>query len=151
VPAGTTLLRIALYDAETDGHGTDDLDLYLYCPSGQCTAADAVLASTNPTSNEAIDIVYPQAGDYVIDVHGYSTDEVTGGPGAKFRLFAWAVVDSGPADLGAVGPGTVTTGQSADVTVSWQGLAQGTRYLGAIVHTDGSRNLGFTSISVVGP
>jgi subtilisin family serine protease len=151
VQPGTTLLRIALFDTDTDGHGTDDLDLYLYCPSGQCTRADSVLASTNPTSNEAIDVVYPEAGDYVIDVHGFATDEVAGGSGARFKLFAWGLDGSGESNLAVTGPAAVNPGTTENATASWANLSPGTRYLGAVLHSDGSRSLGFTTISVTTP
>lgn len=151
VAPGVTLLRVALYDTDTDGHGTDNLDLYVYCPGGQCSQANAVLASTNPTSNESIDIAYPEAGDYVIDVHGFATDEVAGGTGAKFKLFAWAIDGSGTADLAVAGPEAVAPGQNENVAVSWHDLVPAARYLGVVIHSDGTRNLGFTAVSVAAP
>ena len=149
VAPGTVLLRVALFNAETDGN--DDLDLYLYCPSGQCNSTYAILASGGITSDEKIDILYPESGDYVIDVHGYQTDDANGGPGANFRLFAWAVDGNGQGNFQVVAPGSVSTGDTQNVSVSWQNLEPATRYLGGISHTNGTDTLGFTVLSVTTP
>jgi hypothetical protein len=145
VPAGTVLLRVALYNAETDANA--DLDLYVYCPSGQCTSTYAIRASTGIQSDETIDIVSPEAGDYTIDVHGYQTE----GTGAKFRLFAWALDVNHHGNLQVVGPASATTGDTQNVLLSWENLLPATRYLGAVLHGDGSRSLGLTAISVTTP
>ena len=45
--------------------------------------------SGGPTSREEFDIFLPGAGTYVAFVHGFETDNVTGGPGAFYTLLAW--------------------------------------------------------------
>src|SRR5262249_39023361 len=84
VPAGQLLLRVALFDELTDGE--DDLDLFLFhCPSNnQCSQ---LAKSDGITSDEQIDIWEPEAGSYVLLVHGFETDQVGGGPGANYSLF----------------------------------------------------------------
>ena len=127
-------LRIALFNEHTDGD--DDLDLYVY----RCDLLGCVLAGIggNFDSDEQVDILYPEPGEYFIDVHGFETDQVTGGPGAEFKLFIWTV---GPGDtLGNVTfipPAAAVTGETAKVSVSWDTIDPET-HLGAITHGDGA-------------
>ncbi len=87
VPPNQLLLRVALFDEETDGQ--DDLDLFLfYCPNNQCSQ---LAKSDGVTSDEEIDIPLPQAGSYALLVHGFETDQVAGGPGANYSLFTWSI------------------------------------------------------------
>jgi hypothetical protein len=123
-------LRIALFNEHTDGD--DDLDLYVHrCDAVFC---DPVGIGGNFDSNEQIDILYPEPGEYFIDVHGFETD----GPSAEFKLFVWTV---GPNDtLGNVtflSPTAAVTGETANVSVSWDTIDPET-HLGAITHSDGA-------------
>ena len=81
--------------ASTDAGAGDDLDLYLLCPdAGRCPNGSEVLASNEfNTADEVIDILDPAPGEYVIDVHGYDTDETAGGPGANFEVGVWTLAD----------------------------------------------------------
>ena len=134
VDEGDIFLRIALFNEHTDGD--DDLDLYLY----RCDLLGCQLVGLggNFDSNEQIDILYPAPGEYYIDVHGFETDQVVGGPGAEFTLFIWTV---GPSDtLGNVvmtPPAAAVTGEAANISVSWDTIDHKT-HLGAITHTDGA-------------
>jgi subtilisin family serine protease len=127
-------LRVALFNEHTDGD--DDLDLYVYrCDFLGC---DPVGIGGSFDSNEQIDVLYPEPGEYFIDVHGFETDQVTGGPGAEFTLFVWTV---GPNDelgnVSFVAPNTAVTGETAEISLSWDSIDQAT-HLGAITHGDGS-------------
>jgi subtilisin family serine protease len=137
VPVGSAYARFSLFDAYTDGN--DDLDLYVYYPSGSFAGG-----SGSGTSAEQVDVANPPAGDYYVFVHGWGTD----GPDANYTLFSWAV---GP-DNGnmTVSPTTVpaSIGASQTIDVSWAGLSTGTKYLGAVGHTDGTNSLGLTLVSV---
>ncbi len=149
VPANQLLLRIALFDAETDGQ--DDLDLYLfYCPSpNQCSQ---LADSDDETSDEQIDIASPLAGSYVLLVHGFETDQTAGGPGANYSLFTWSLGNNDVAgNFSVVAPTNVANGDRADLQLQWSNLAPASRYLGAISHTTPTGLYGATVVNVVTP
>lgn len=132
VDPGDLFLRVALFDDLTDGE--DDLDLYLF----YCTTADSctqVGQSGSFTSDETIDVLLPPPGLYAVLVHGFETDEVTGGPGANYELMAWAFADNDDVgNMGIAQPGTVADGDRLDLAFDWGPLTTGTRYLGAFAH-----------------
>ncbi len=162
-PADTDdlFLRFALFNEETDGN--DDLDLYVYFCSGDDSTATTfqscdtmnVLSSFNEDSNEQVDVFGLNPGDplgpgtFVIDVHGFDTDPVAGGPGANFQLFAWRLQQGDDAgNLNITGPAAATAGQSADVQVGWTVPASG-RYLGGLSHVgEGGTVLEFTTVRI---
>ncbi len=147
VPAGTSYLRVAL--SGSDAGSADDLDLYLLCPDNLCPDGTEGLASAGAAAEEAIDILHPDAGEYVVDVHGFETDETVGGPGANFALRAWTVGgQAGEGNLQVSAPGAASVGGSGEVLVSWQDLAPGEVYLGLITHDNGERELGQTLVEV---
>ncbi|HEX7222388.1 MAG TPA: S8 family serine peptidase, partial [Candidatus Limnocylindrales bacterium] len=90
VPAGTGLLRVSMFDAETDGD--DDIDLYLYRINAD-SSLTLVGTSGGGTSAEQIQLASPTAATYRLFVHGWQTD----GPDANYSLHAWAL---GTADAG---------------------------------------------------
>ena len=129
---GQLFLRVALFDELTDGQ--DDLDLYLYyCPTlDRCTQ---VGQSGEFTSTEQIDLTLPAPGFYTVLVHGFQTDQVAGGPGANYELFAWSFgSDDDAGNLRITAPSAVVEGDRLDFNFDWDSLASGTRYLGAISH-----------------
>jgi hypothetical protein len=125
-------LRVALFDELTDGE--DDLDLYLY----YCVTPDVcsqVGESGGFTSEETIDVSLPAPGLYTVLVHGFETDEVAGGPGAEYELFAWSFARED--DRGNFGIATVedvAAGDLLDFAYDWGPLEAGVRYLGAVSH-----------------
>ena len=131
VDPGDIFLRIALFDRYTDGN--DDLDLYLYyCPTPDtCTQ---VGASGGFTSNERIDLLFPPPGLYRILVHGFQTDQVTGGPGAHYELFGWSLgANDSAGNMQVEYTPQVSNGDRQDFKLDWGPLAPGL-YLGAIAH-----------------
>jgi hypothetical protein len=131
VDPGDIYLRVALFDKYTDGN--DDLDLYLfYCPTtSTCTQ---VGQSGGFTSNEEIDLVFPAPGLYRVLVHGFQTDQVSGGPGAHYELFGWALGnDDSAGNMQVEYTPQVTNGDRQDFTLDWGPLQPG-MYLGAIAH-----------------
>jgi len=148
VPANQLLLRVALFDELTDGE--DDLDLFLfYCPNNQCSQ---IAKSDGVTSDEQIDIAQPQAGSYVLLVHGFETDQVAGGPGANYSLFTWSLgANDAVGNLAVSAPATVANGDRADLDVQWSGLAPASRYLGAISHTTPNGLYDITIVNVETP
>lgn len=150
VPEGTRYLRVGLIGV--DAGAKDDLDLYLQCPDDLCPDGSDLLASAYSESPEIIDILDPAPGEYVIDVHGFATDETVGGPGANFEVGVWVIErDAGAGGFTASTPGTATVGTSTPVTLSWQGLEAGSTYLGLVTHGDGARILGETLVQITTP
>jgi hypothetical protein len=129
---GELFLRIALFDELTDGE--DDLDVYLYyCPTpNSCTE---VGKSGGFTSEEEIDLILPPPGFYTVLVHGFETDQLSGGPGANYELFAWSFgPDDDRGNLEIETPDAVASGDRLELPYQWSSLDAGTRYLGAISH-----------------
>ena len=142
VPAGTTLARVALFDEFTDGD--DDIDLYLY-KVGDGGALTLVGFSAGGTSAERIDLPAPAAGDYKLYAHGWQTD----GTSATYTLFRWLVPSTASSNLTATSStASATPGGTADITVSWNGLTAGTKYLGRVSYRDGAGEIGGTIVGV---
>ena len=89
--------------------------------------------SGSGTSEEQVDIRMPAEGLYLVVVHGWQTD----GPDANYTLFSWNVGVADAGNMTVSGPGAAVLGTSETVDFSWTGLAEGTKYLGAISHADG--------------
>jgi subtilisin family serine protease len=138
IPANQLYARFALFDEFTDGD--DDLDLYLfYCPNDECFQ---VGQSGSFTSEEEIDLVFPEPGIYAALIHGYQTDPANG-LGANYSLFAWSVgISDAVGNLVVSGPDVVVEGDRFELDLDWSGLAADTRYFGVISHnTPGGINL----------
>jgi hypothetical protein len=148
VPADQLYLRVALFDAFTDGK--DDLDLYLfYCPNEECTQ---VAQSGGFTSDEEINLVRPKPGLYLALVHGFETDQVSGGPGSNYSMFTWSLGEHDDVgNLRVAAPQTVTNGEHLDIDVNWSGLDPATRYIGAISHTTPSGVYTLTVVNIATP
>ena len=138
VPAGSAYARFSLFDDYTDGN--DDLDLYVYYPSGAFAGG-----SGSGTSAEQVDVAFPMSGDYYVFVHGWGTD----GPDANYTLFSWAIPAApGSSNMTVTAPTSATLGATETITVDWTGLDAGTKYLGAVSHSDASGLLDLTLIAV---
>jgi subtilisin family serine protease len=149
VPASSTLLRISMFDAETDGD--DDIDLYLYRvdPDGsdEGTDPDLVLVGTSGggTSAEQIQITPAAAGaTYRLFVHGWQTD----GPDAVYSVHAWALGTTDAGNMTVTGPATATIGGTGTVNLSWTGLEAGKRYLGQLRYMEGTTTHATTIVRV---
>ncbi len=145
VPANQAYLRFALFDEETDGE--DDLDMYVYyCPNDICTK---IGESGSETSAEEYSLVAPPAGRYAVLIHGFETDEVAGGPGANYRLFAWSfglVDDAG--NMRVTAPSSVSAGSTETIQVNWSGLTVDRRYLGAVSHVTPTGLIALTIVNI---
>ena len=151
VDANVLYLRMALFDEFTDGD--DDLDLYLYYQPGICNPLDfrgtRVTESGGPTAEEEVNVFAPPAGCYGALVHGFETDEISGGPGSNYLLFAWGVgFNDDPGNMTAAGPSFVNSGESADVIINWSNLISDTIYLGAISHNTPQGLVGLTVVRI---
>lgn len=146
VPPDQLFMRFATYDALTDGD--DDLDMYVYyCPDG--VTCDKIGESGGATSEERVDVLLPDSGTYIVFIHGFETDNVSGGPGSFYTLLGWSfgIVDD-QGNMTASGPAIVNSGTTHDVTVNWSGIAPGTIYLGGISHNTPDGLVALTVISV---
>ncbi len=146
VPAAQLYLRFALFDALTDGE--DDLDMYVYfCPDN--VNCFEIGKSGENTSQERFDFFRPDEGRYAVLIHGFATDNVSGGPGAAYSLLGWAfgIVDD-PGNLAATGPAAVAAGTIEEVTVDWANLASDTIYLGGVSHNTPDGLVGLTLVTV---
>ena len=151
VDANVLYLRMALFDEFTDGD--DDLDLYLYYQPGLCNPVDfrgtRVTESGGPTAEEEVNVFAPPAGCYGALVHGFETDEVSGGPGANYLLFAWGIgVNDDPGNMTVTGPAVVNSGETADVIINWSNLISDTIYLGGISHNAPQGLVGLTIVRI---
>ena len=143
VPAGTLHTRVSLFDEYTDGN--DDLDLYLF------RGNTFVGASGSGSSEEQVDVANPEPGTYTAVVHGWQTDEITGGPGANYTLFDWSVPADHTIDPNTLvidsAPAAAVVGTTGTIQYSWSGLANN-KYLGAVSHNRGTDLIDATLVSV---
>jgi len=144
VPANEAYLRFSLFDTLTDGE--DDLDLYVYfCPDNvNCTK---IGESGEATSQEEFNVLLPAAGRYAVLVHGFETDQISGGPGSNYSLLGWSfglIDDQG--NMTVSGPAFVNAGTAENVTVTWTGLLPDTIYLGGVSHNTPQ---GLSAITVI--
>ncbi len=133
VPQNQLFARFSLFDALTDGN--DDLDMYVYYCGLDGSSCSRIGVSGEPTSEEQFNLYRPAAGVYGVYVHGFETDQATGGPGANYQLLAWSIgnIDD-KGNMSASGPAFVSAGTTGHVTVDWSGLTSNTIYLGGISH-----------------
>jgi subtilisin family serine protease len=151
VPAEQLYLRFSMFDALTDGD--DDLDLYLYYQPGMCNPNDfrgtRVAESGGPTSEEQVDVFRPPAGCYGALVHGYETDEISGGPGANYTMLAWSIgIVDDQGNMTASGPPFVNAGATETIDVNWTSLGPDSIYLGGISHNTPQGLVGLTLITI---
>ena len=130
VPTGTQLLRVALFDADTAGGTSTDIDLTLYRKTS-ASARTLVGSSGSATSEEWVMVTNPTASPtfgYEACVQAYAM----AGGSAAFTLSSWVVeAPVGLQSLRAFGPSTVYLGGSATIGLSWNRPA-GVRYLGNV-------------------
>ena len=139
IPAGTMLARFALFDTETVGRGASDLDL-LVVRDGV-----AIASSGGDTSNEAVQLVAPAAGDYNVCVIGYAP----AGGSETYTMSKWVVTpDSKGGNFKVMLPSVATIGGTASVGMSWSGLAAGKRHMGVVNYLLDNVKQGTTVISV---
>ncbi len=128
VPAGTTLLRYATYDADVAPN--TDVDIYVY----QAGTAKEVAASAAGGSNESVTVPAPTPGAYDVYVSLYD------GPAQTVPLHSYLVGATAAGNL-RVTPQSqrVTVGQPFRLTVTRSGLAPGKRWLGWGAISDGKQ------------
>jgi subtilisin family serine protease len=135
VPANTVVARFALF--QQDSNPGDDHDLGLLAPDGTWTY------SGNEGSAEAVQVASPAPGGYKVCVVAYGSDT----PAMVHRLNSWVVTrgDINAKYVVAV-PGKVVAGTNTTVGMSWSGLEQGKRYLGAAQFMDQNGAVSATTV-----
>lgn len=147
VAAGTLAARFALYDADTSGHGADDLDLFIYDQGGALVASSA-----GATAEEMATLRMPAGGTYTACVHGFAPAD---GVSTSFTLSSWLVWPGGgsvPLHVRGL-PASVSIGDTVKAKFGWHGASAGVRYLGALRLVQGAdantgTTLGVTLVSV---
>lgn len=141
IPEGTTLARIALFDADVgEGNGSDDLDLQIYGPAPDFPLIDT---SGNSASTEAVDIPNPTPGEYRAIVVNYNSAP---GP-TPYTLFNFNF--NGQSNKANINhPATAVAGTTGTLNLEWFGLTSGTRALGIIEHGDGVEKFGSTELMI---
>lgn len=138
VPAGSAAASVELFERDSAGGSDDDLDVVVLAPDGALAGI-----SMNAGSNERVLLAAPAPGSYRVCVIGYAlADGVSG-------AFTLSTAVAGAADRGgalrALAPPRVDGG-GASIGVSWTGLADGKRYLGALQLFDDARALAATTV-----
>jgi subtilisin family serine protease len=120
--------------------GPDDIDLYLLNSAG-----DIVAQSTNGGTDESIELQLPANDTYTMAVHAFSVPAA----GKDFSLQSWIVPQTTGGSLSIdSAPTSAVSGVTGTVTASWTGLTAGTRYLGAVSHSDDTGIIAVTDVSV---
>lgn len=124
IPAGTTLARFSLFDANVSA--ASDLDLEVY------NAAGALVGSSGgATANEEVTLASPPAGAYKVRVIGFATPN---NAAVNFTLFSWALGNAAAGNMTVTAPATVTTGASGTIGLAFSNLVAGVKYLGSVVY-----------------
>ena len=140
IPAGTIVARFALRDADVGAAG-DDNDMMLLAPDG------STVYSGNDGSNEAVQVSSPAAGTYKVCVTAYA-----GAASMTHKLSSWVVTTADTSsNFNVLLPGTVYSGSTATVGLSWAGLTTGSRYVGGVQFKDASGTVQATTALRVEP
>ena len=126
IPAGTTYARFALFDADVAA-GTD-LDLFVY----QGTTLVGVSAGGSSAEEVNFSFAAPTGGPIALTVyvHGWGVPSGT----TPFKLNQWSLGSAATGNMTVVAPGSATLGAAGTITLSFSGLASGTKYLGSVVY-----------------
>ncbi len=127
-------------DVTGPGAANADLDLFLYDSDG-----NEVASSTSGGTQEIIDLVLPEPGEYTLWVHGWQTN----GEELEFTGHSWNVpLTPGTGNLSIdSAPDQAVLGATETIEASWDGGGEGLN-LGAISHTGPDGLLGLTIVTV---
>ena len=141
VPSGAQLLRVQLFNTDTEGGASSDLDLIVR------RGATTVGTGFNGDSNELVQLPNPTpASNYSACVNAFAP----AGGAADFVLSTWIVGPAvGTQSLRAFGPAQVYIGGTASIGLSWS-VPAGARYLGNVQYrsTPGGSVLGNTTVFI---
>ena len=74
----------------------------------------------------------------------------TDGPNAQFTLFKWVLGSTAAGNMTVAAPTSATTGATKSITLNFNGLTAGTKYLGSVVYS-GNANMPSPTIVRVDP
>ena len=142
IPAGTTYARFSLFNANVSPPGSD-IDLYVF--RNDSGGSVLVAVSGGLTSQEEANLLNPAAGNYTVYVHGFNV------PGtASFTLFSWLLGSTSAGNMTVNAPTSATVGTTGSISLTFSGLAPGTKYLGSVAY-GGSTGLPNPTIVRVDP
>ena len=105
--------------------------------------------SGGPDANEVVNTTsagsLTAGAQFKVYIHGCNVDPT----GGSYTLFAWALRGT-PSNDFTTKPSAhaVTIGQVDPTTFGWSGLPAANRYLGRVIYSDGTANMGATVIGV---
>jgi hypothetical protein len=134
-------LRITLSAADltSANPGATDLDIFLWKDGAQ------VASSTAGGTNEVIDIDDPAPGNYILYIQGWQV--VDPPPGVGYTFHRWDVPRVASSLAIGTAPPSATLGTVGNVDATWTVAGPG-NYLGAVSHSDGTTNFGYTLVEV---
>jgi hypothetical protein len=137
-------LRITLdaTDLTSVNPGATDIDIFLWKDGAQ------VAASTAGGTSESIDLVDPPPGNYILYIQGWQVVDPAPGVGYTFHL--WDVPLASSTLTIASAPTEAVQGAVGNVDATWTVADLGS-YLGAVSHSDGTTNFGYTLVEVTNP
>lgn len=121
VPPGTTYARFSLFDA--DVNPGSDIDLCVF------SGSTMVGSSGSGTSAEEVNLINPADGSYTVVVQGWGVNG-----SSPFKLHTWLLGSSDAGNMTVSAPAAATLGQQGNINLSFSGLSNGTRYLGAVAY-----------------
>jgi hypothetical protein len=121
IPAGTTYARFSLFDADVSPGA--DIDLCVF------RGTTLVGSSGSGTSAEEVNLLNPAADNYMVVVQGWG---VVGS--SPFKLHTWLLGSADAGNMTVTAPAVATTGGTGTISLSFSGLAVGTRYLGSVAY-----------------
>lgn len=125
IPAGSTYTRFSLFDADvTPG---SDLDLCVF------QGSTLVGSSGSGTSAEEVNFSFasPTGSPIPLTVVVQGWGVVGSSP---FKLHAWYIGSTAAGNMTVTAPASATIGTSGTISLSFSGLAAGTKYLGSVAY-----------------
>ena len=138
VPAGTTVARFALFDA--DSQAGSDIDLCVF------RGTTPVGSSGSGTSTETVTLRDPAAATYTVVVAGFAVNGTS-----PFKLHTWLVDGTAAGNMTVNAPASATLGSTGTVTLTFSGLAPGTKYLGSVAYAGSTGMPNPTIVQVTTP
>ena len=122
IPAGTTYARFSLFDADVSAGA--DIDMCVFNSAGTLVGS-----SGTGTSAEEVNLTSPAADTYTVVVQGWG---VVGS--SPFKLHTWLLGNAAAGNMTVGAPATAVVSQTGAITITTNGLAPATKYLGAVAY-----------------
>ena len=127
IDEGTTYVRWSLFGAGNPG---DDLDLYLFKETEK--GYQNIALSGNGGSNEEVSLTDPDAGNYIMVVHGWGV--VSGTTPTDFTLHRWVLDGTDADNMKVTAPTAVIAGDKGTVTLDVSVHEPG-KWLGSVAYS----------------